>query len=229
MRIILLLTALLPFLCHANVIISATREIYPSDRKEISVQLLNNGSDPSLVQAWIDNGDPDSTPETAKVPFLLMPPVVKVSAHSGQQLKVRYMGGNLPVDRESVFYLNILDIPPVPENLKGKSVMQLAIRARIKLFFRPTGLKVKPKNIIDKLTFTHEKDSITLHNASPYYLTLSGVRVNQGGNILKKGLMMEPFSQKSLKANAPISSENSVSIVYINDYGASIESRKKIQ
>ena len=41
MRRILLLLFLFPFLCHANVIISATREIYPSDSKEVSVQLLS--------------------------------------------------------------------------------------------------------------------------------------------------------------------------------------------
>jgi len=229
MRLILLLVTLFPFFCHANVIISATREIYPSDRKEVSVQLLNNGSDPSLVQAWIDDGDPDSTPETARVPFLLMPPVAKVPAHSGQQLKIRYMGGTLPTDRESVFYLNVLDIPPVPENLKGKSVMQLAIRSRIKLFFRPAGLKIAPKNMIDNVTLTQQNDSIILHNATPYYFTLSGVAINKTGNILKNGLMVSPFSQRSLKISKTLSSGTPITLVYINDYGASIESKKKIQ
>ncbi|MFK8260409.1 molecular chaperone [Erwinia sp. AnSW2-5] len=229
MKRILLLAVLFPCLCSANVIISATRSIYPSDKKEISVQLLNDGDSPSLVQAWIDDGEPDSTPETAKVPFLLMPPVVKVPAHSGQQLRVKYIGGKLPSDRESVFYLNVLDIPPVPENLEGKSIMQLAIRSRIKLFFRPVGLKISPKDMIDKLTLTREGKGITVHNASPYYLTLSSIRINKTDNILKQGLMIDPFSQKTIENTKSSSSENSVSFIYINDYGASIESRKKIQ
>ncbi|WP_455812476.1 fimbrial biogenesis chaperone [Pseudomonas graminis] len=229
MKIILILALLFPGLCYANVIISGTRSIYPSDKKEISVQLLNDGASPSLVQAWIDDGDPDSTPETAKVPFLLMPPVVKVPAHSGQQLRVKYIGGKLPSDRESVFYLNVLDIPPVPENLKGKNIMQLAIKSRIKLFFRPVELKVTPKDMIDKLSLTREGNAITIHNTSPYYITLSSLNIDKVENILKQGLMIEPFSQKSVETKKTSSTEKSVSIIYIDDYGASIELRKKLQ
>ena len=42
----------------ANVVITGTRVIYPSNQKTVSVQLTNVGTKPSLVQAWIDNGDP---------------------------------------------------------------------------------------------------------------------------------------------------------------------------
>lgn len=229
MKRILILALLLPGFCYANIIISGTRSIYPSDKKEISVQLLNDGASPSLVQAWIDDGEPDSTPETAKVPFLLMPPVVKVPAHSGQQLRVKYIGGKLPSDRESVFYLNVLDIPPVPENLKGKSIMQLAIKSRIKLFFRPVELKVAPKDMIDKLSLIREGNDITIHNTSPYYITLSSLMIDKTVNILKQGLMIGPFSQRSVEIQKTSSNEKSVSIIYIDDYGASIELRKKIQ
>lgn len=230
MRKILFSILLLPVFCHANVIISATRTIYPSDKKEVSVQLLNDGADPSLVQAWIDDGDPESTPETAKVPFLLIPPVVKVPAHSGQQLRVKYIGGSQPEDRESVFYLNILDIPPVPENLQGKNVMQLAIRSRIKLFFRPVGLKVKPSAMIDSLTLIRKDKTIAINNESPYYLTLSALRSDhRRENALKKGLMVAPFSQISLQEKNNFMRGTTVSVVYLNDYGASIEARKKIQ
>ncbi len=54
---------------QANVVVNGTRVIYPANNKDVIVQLLNNGADPSLVQAWIDDGDINSTPETANVPF----------------------------------------------------------------------------------------------------------------------------------------------------------------
>ncbi|MTD27442.1 fimbrial biogenesis chaperone [Erwinia sorbitola] len=228
MRKYLLLLLLLPGLCSANVIISATRAIYLSEKKEIAVQLLNDGADPSLVQAWIDNGNPDSTPETAKVPFLLMPPVVKVPAHGGQQLRVKYLG-NIPIqDRESVYYLNVLDIPPVPENLQGKNVMQLAIRSRIKLFFRPAGLKITLNDMISHLTLTAMNKSILIHNASPYYLTLSALRAGKE-NLLSEGLMVAPFSQTTLAVKGSVTRGMPLSVVYLNDYGASIESKKNAQ
>ncbi|SUX67926.1 fimbrial chaperone protein [Citrobacter koseri] len=51
----------------ANIIISNTRVIYPEEQKETTVQLINRGNSPALIQAWIDEGNPDSTPETAQV------------------------------------------------------------------------------------------------------------------------------------------------------------------
>ncbi|CAI0973464.1 Chaperone protein focC precursor [Serratia proteamaculans] len=74
---------------YANVVINTTRVIYQESNKDVVVQLINNGSEPSLVQAWIDDGDINSTPETANVPFLLSPPVVKVTANNGQQLRIK--------------------------------------------------------------------------------------------------------------------------------------------
>ena len=61
-------------LTHAEIILHGTRVIYPSDAREVTLQVSNNGSKPSLVQAWIDDGDPKSTPDQSKVPFMITPP-----------------------------------------------------------------------------------------------------------------------------------------------------------
>lgn len=54
-----------------------------------------------------------------------------------------------PKNREIVFYLNILDIPPYPESTRGKIVLQLAIKSRVKLFYRP-------KELIDPPTYLYK-------------------------------------------------------------------------
>ncbi|MBJ4957095.1 fimbria/pilus periplasmic chaperone [Salmonella enterica subsp. enterica serovar Goldcoast] len=59
---------------HADIVIYGTRVIYPAERKEIVVQLMNQSSRPSLVQSWIDDGDTSLPPEKINVPFLLSPP-----------------------------------------------------------------------------------------------------------------------------------------------------------
>ncbi|MGS9149438.1 fimbria/pilus periplasmic chaperone, partial [Salmonella enterica subsp. enterica serovar Infantis] len=57
-----------------------------------------------------------------------------------------YTGEPLPRDRESGFYLNVLDIPSRPETEESETdggpinYLQLAVRSRIKLFFRPDTL-----------------------------------------------------------------------------------------
>ncbi len=53
----------------ANIVITGTRVIYPSDAKNVSVQLTNVGDSPSLVQAWIDDGDANTPPEKFKRPL----------------------------------------------------------------------------------------------------------------------------------------------------------------
>ena len=53
---------------QAEIVIHGTRVIYPSDAREVTLQVSNNGSKPALVQAWIDEGDPKSTPDQSKSP-----------------------------------------------------------------------------------------------------------------------------------------------------------------
>lgn len=54
--------------------------IYPSDSREITLQVSNNGNNPALVQAWIDEGDAKSTPDQSKAPFMIAPPISRVEA-----------------------------------------------------------------------------------------------------------------------------------------------------
>ncbi len=65
------LQAVLASIGHAEIILHGTRVIYPSDAREVSLQLSNNGTTPSLVQAWIDDGNSKSTPDESNVPLLL--------------------------------------------------------------------------------------------------------------------------------------------------------------
>ena len=101
---------------NAEIIIHGTRVIYPSDAREVTLQLSNNGSKPALVQAWIDEGDPKSTPDQSKVPFMITPPISRVEPTKSQTLRITALPNALQLDQkqETVFWLNVLDIPPRP-------------------------------------------------------------------------------------------------------------------
>ncbi|WP_437676671.1 fimbrial biogenesis chaperone [Sorangium sp. So ce131] len=109
--------------------------IYPADHREVAVEVRNNGDKPTLVQAWLDRGDADQAPDTINVPFLLTPPIFRIDPGHRQTLRITYApsGEHLPQDRESVFWLNVLEVPPAGANV-------LATRSRISLFYRPQGL-----------------------------------------------------------------------------------------
>lgn len=215
--------ALLFAVCHsasANIVINGTRVIYRSSSKETTVQLINTGTSPSLVQSWIDDGDVDSTPETAHVPFLLTPPVIKVAGGGGQQLLIKKLPSSLPADRESVFYLNVLDIPPVPENMVGKNTIQLAVKSRIKLFYRPQALVAGADKGIELMKVDHGARTFTLHNASAYYITIANIMDAQDNKLLKDSVMVAPFSSLDVPSLMPVNSGHKYSLLYVDDLGA---------
>src|SRR5690606_17304236 len=126
----------------AGVTIDGTRIIFPSNAKSISVQLRNGVSTPALVQTWIDDGDMNEIPDADKIPFILTPPLTRVEPHKGQVIRILPTGSpGLPQDRESLFWFNMLDIPPDDPEYSGKNILTFNVRTRIKLFYRPANLK----------------------------------------------------------------------------------------
>ena len=207
---------------YANIVITGTRVIYPANQKNVSVQLSNVGDQPALVQAWIDNGDPNAAPEQIKTPFVITPPISRVDGNKGQTLRLTYTGEPLPTDRESIFYLNVLDIPPNPKD-KSKNYLQIAIRSRIKLFFRPVDLKISQAEAFKQVEWRVQGKQLIANNPTPYFITYSDVSVAQGKHLIKvkDADMVAPFSQATFSLASPVSAgAGSVNWTTINDYGA---------
>ncbi|HFV9915886.1 TPA: molecular chaperone [Salmonella enterica subsp. diarizonae serovar 61:l,v:z35] len=164
----------------ASIQISATRVIYHASEKDVSVQINNPGKYPVLLQSWTDDGHPDIRPDAMRTPFILTPPLTRVNAGAGQTLRLSWNGASLPADRESVYWLNVMEIPPVGE--KGSNQIQVAFRSRIKLFYRPTGLDDKgTQTAISQLRWRAQGNNITLNNPTPYYVSAIAVTLTQGG------------------------------------------------
>lgn len=164
---------------HASVVIAGTRVVFFAAAGETTVRLNNDGSQPALVEAWIDDGNPASTPDTAKVPFLITPPLFRMDAGKGQSLRIVYTNQSLPKDRESLFWLNVLEIPPRPAAKPGEeqNTLQFAVRSRLKLFFRPPHLAGDPLGAARQVTWTVAADgagyALVAHNPTPYHITFS--------------------------------------------------------
>ncbi len=180
---------------YANVVITGTRIIYPANQKNISVQLSNVGSEPALVQTWIDNGDSHAAPEQIKTPFVITPPISRVDANKGQTLRITYTGEPLAQDRESIFYFNMLDVPPNPKD-KSQNYLQIALRSRIKLFSRPTDLKVSPEEAYKQVEWRVQGKQLIANNPTPYFITYSDIAVQVGHKVkVTHPDMIAPFSQ----------------------------------
>ena len=220
-----------------SVIITGTRVIYPADARDVNVRLTNNGPTPALVQIWIDKGDPNASPEQVKVPFVLTPPIARIDPNKSQIVRLVYTGEVQSAEKESLYWLNMVEIPPKP--VEGANYLQFAVRTRIKVFYRPAQLKSGPIDAGPRLEWSLQKDGkkLTLQaiNPSPYFVSLSQVRlVTKDGKESGKpmNVMLAPGATERIPFEDVNDSELLLSAVryqLIDDYGAFIESEKHLE
>lgn len=219
---------------HASVVIDGTRVVFNASRGEASVRLTNKSTRPALVEVWIDKGNMRSTPDSVHTPFLITPPLFRMNAHKEQSLRILHVQGQkpLPADRESLFWLNVLEVPPKPTGAAAHAnTLQFAIRTRIKLFYRPAHLPISRPKAPGKLTWTTNvgKHGVMLevHNPTPYYLTFNKVTLTVGGHPQNaKTGMVAPYGNLDLAVpgltQAPASGAQ-VTYYTLNDYGVAIK------
>lgn len=225
----LLFTQALP--AQANVVIAGTRQVFRGGEREITVQLSNRGSTPSLVQAWVDDGDEKATPSNSKAPFLVAPVLSRLDPMKGQALRVLLTSGGLPQDRESLFWLNVLDVPSLDRKRAGENHLQVAFRSRLKLLYRPDGLKGSAASAAEglqwKLGTRDGKQVLTASNASPYFVSVSSVSLTTGGRrfVSDAAGTLEPHGEMQIalepSASAPAGAAQ-VEYFWVSDFGASI-------
>lgn len=225
----LLLAASAP--AGAGVVMNATRYVYPAGEREITVKLTNKGKVPVLTQAWIDDGDARSTPERVDVPFNLTPPISRVESAKSQTLRISFTEGTVPTDRESQFWLNVLEVPPKAESGGDTNTIQLAFRYRLKLFYRPKGLKGSAAAAAEGLSWSISREgALSVTNSSDYHVSLNELRlVADGETIEAEPLSIAPHASLSPSLPKPLKAAR-VDVRYqsINDYGGFVPHSKTI-
>lgn len=121
-----------PVLTYAGVVIGGTRVVYLSNNSDKSISVFSKEEKiPYLIQAWVD---PFNKDDKNKAPFTVIPPVSRLEPAQEKVLRIIHTKGvSLPEDRESVFWLNIKNIPPSASN-KAENSLEIAVKTRIKLF-----------------------------------------------------------------------------------------------
>jgi chaperone protein EcpD len=216
---------------QANVVIGGTRVVFSASQGETTLRLSNQGKQPALVEAWIDEGNTQSTPNNTHAPFLITPPLFRMEAGRDQSLRILFTGdaaAKLPRDRESLFWLNVLEIPPKPKNAVDKNLLQFAMRSRLKLFYRPANLAGNPLKAPEKLTWHAVRDggkvTLVVHNPTPYYITITKVSLKSDETpVTVNSGMVAPFGEQKIALptlhDAP-GAGTQIAFTTINDYGA---------
>lgn len=180
---------------HAGVIIYGTRVIYPAAQSDVIVRLENKGERPALVQAWLDTGDVNSTPATAATPFTLSPPIFRIEPHQQQALRLRHVADSSPSDRESLYWLNVLEIPPRSADDAQNNQVELAFRTRLRVFLRPQALPYPVGSAPAKLQWqlvAHDQGyALQATNPTPYHISLTAVDLLSDGKRFSKAANKE--------------------------------------
>ncbi|KFK94089.1 MULTISPECIES: molecular chaperone [unclassified Serratia (in: enterobacteria)] len=195
---------------QAGVIVGGTRLIYDGNKKESSLSVSNPDKKAYLVQTWVESIDGTEPP-----PFVVTPPLFRLDGGQDNLLRVVRAGGNLPSDKESLFWMNIKAIPSA-EKESDRNTLQIAIKARIKLIYRPEGLKGMPEDMADKLTWQRMGNELQVTNPTPFYMNFQKVKV--AGKDVKEATFVAPGTTAHFALPAGVSS-GSVSWSIINDFG----------
>lgn len=218
---------------QAGIVIDGTRVVYPAAKREVTINIRNASDKPSLVEAWLDAGNPDAKPGESKVPFALTPPVFRLDPTKSQSMRLVYTRDPLPADRESLFWLNVLDIPPrAAQNADLPNQLELAFKHRMKVFFRPAGLKGSaadaPAQLAWKLVSKDGKlTGIQASNPTAYHVSLALVMVTVDGHpVTAKSDMLPPFASNTfaVQDSVPVpAAAVALDYTFVNDYGGNVK------
>ena len=196
---------------QAGIIVGGTRIIYKGDKKETSISVKNPDKTSYLIQSWRDTGEKNGD----KTQFMITPPLFRLGPEQENTLRIIRAGGNLPEDRESLYWMNIKSIPATEKN-DSANTLQIAVKTRIKLIYRPQSLTEQPEKFTDKLTWQRSGNSVTVTNPTPYYMNFSSVKV--GGSTVKDASYVAPMSRATF--TLPAGASGDISWVIINDFGS---------
>ncbi len=215
-------------LALAGISLDSTRYIYLGTAKAVDVVISNTASGASRYLAWIDDGDITVLPENASTDFFVFPPSGFLAQGRKQTVRIMYRGPVLPADRETVRYLNVLEIPQKASPKGDQSVIAIANRTRVKIFMRPADMAVEPlaaaKNLVWEAGLSGATQVLKAKNASPYFVSMHTVKLMRDGTELANlgGNMVPPWGELELRPDPKLGDLSGVTAVkyfYVNDFG----------
>lgn len=207
---------------YAGFGLETTRLVYNEKNKSEGVVAFNTDKNRNyLLQSWIEDANGKISPD-----FVTTPPLLKLRAEQKNTLQVTKVAG-LPADRETLYWLNVKFVAPGSED--QDNVLRYSMTNKIKVIHRPDTLSGKDLDpAAEKLIWKAGDRTVTVKNPTPYYINISGIKINQRDVPVTQGYFA-PFSDTPLSLPSSAARNAPVSVMYINDYGKSIEKQFLLQ
>lgn len=218
---------LIPLSALGTIQINTTRVIFEELENEQTVEVNNVGEKTALVQVWLSQNDAnDKIKDTG---FIITQPMFKVKP--GKAKVVRIIGTDeiknlYPKDRETMLWINFLDIPP--ENKNGANSLNIAVHTKMKFFYVPEKIDTTRSEAAEKLSWKIERigknNYLIAKNNSPIYVNLGKLALKNNIAIELDSSTVAPFGETKYKITSGMSNGKNVIVEYsyINDLGAYI-------
>lgn len=216
MKKLLIIAGLLLNIAFSQINVDKTRIILDHSQTNTEIIMLTNASKtaPFLAQSWIE--DVDGT--KIEGPLMALPVIMRINPSQSKQVRISLVGGTaqLPTDRESLFFFNVMGIPPA-NNTSGRNSIELAIKTKLKVFYRPKGLpKYTSLEVIQQVRVEKHRGGFSLQNPSPYNVVVYGVSDNKEARISDGSITVKPFSTADIPTRVK---GNTPRIHYVDEYG----------
>jgi len=191
---------------QAGLMTVGTRIVYPADSDGRTLLIANTNPWPVLVQTWVDQGE--GAPAEANAPFVVLPAILRLEPSASQNLRIIHTGAPLPEDRESLFWLNLYEVPPTDSAADPDGArLTLTFNTQLKVLWRPAGLTA-PVDLASQLQFRLERQDgrwcVLAHNQTPWHASITALSVDGMDGPLtadEADLLLPPFTTRCYRLN----------------------------
>lgn len=197
--------------------IDRTRIVMEDGTKTASFGVQNRMAAPVVVTAWVSDLNGKVSED-----FVVSPSLYQLNDGKTGKGTVRLLS-ELPTDRESVYWLVV---NTAKAGTAERNQLNVAIGQRIKVFYRPDGLKGDARYAAKHLIWTNDNGRIKVKNPTALSVSVSDINILDKTN--KVAALLLPFSEVSLKLPIEANKTPSFSFTFFDEYGGLNEVSAKL-
>lgn len=216
---VMLAVALSSNAAYAGIQLSSTRVVMNEANRNGSVFAKNIEGAPVVVQTWIEGNG-----EQMETPFFITPPLSRFDPGTERSLNIARVGQDLPGDRETYYWINVLEIPQKTQ--EDQNSLTFATRTRIKLFYRPTAIQDLPRGpeqLQWKVQADGKKCKLAIENASAYTVNFASMEGGTFGKGFGVGVVALPLATTLVDMASCPAAGAKLTPQVVNDYGAIVD------
>ena len=196
----------------AALALDATRYIYSGNTAFVSAMVNNESDNTYGGQVWVDNIVETDTRPT----FVATPSFFKIKGKGRQVFRIMKMSDHMPKDKESIYWVNLQEIPPAQEG----SGLTMAIRMQVKLIYRPEAIVKDRPGAEANMTIKHLPGKQLLVNSTPYIFAIGEVLDSNDNAIMFSKADTEKLTMFMPGDSVNVTGKTVKAVSALSDYGS---------